>query len=1269
MSGSSTRSGIRYCLRVCYLAGAVMGAALAGGSPACAELEIADVPLSALVQSPPANIMLVIDDSKSMTCEVLMAGKSNGFFPKFDQSGKPIANSYYCYLYDGLDGNVYNDPSQEMDAANRKYWKSQHYADNVLYYNPNVEYEPWTSYEGQRFPAANINNPKSHPLMPNAGSLQLDGVSYTVTLKIDETTETLLDVKNAHFFVKPEGDGPYLVTIDRGGLNYYKAVVLVGSGLAQKVDKVESVASLPSGTITDTVADHRQNFANWFAYHRRREYAAKAFMARMIGRLRGVRVGLLGITGNVLLPLKPVAAQIDDQLLDETSLLLASLYAYESTGSHTPLREGLNDVGRYYERNALDLVGYEGTTVSGDRPPFFTETGGGACQKCFAIVVAAGYYTYPRGSGTIVPATDREIGNADGPDNQTEFDRTALQDNLSNTLADVAMYYYENDLQPETPDWANPGLPDGVPSHGFDQAAHQHMVTYGVTFSVALPSISPGDYSIDSIYSDNEYSVPWPEAIPAASPQTITDLWHATLNSRGQFLATHNPQRLSETLLEATATAPQQLSGSAAAVSFNTAHLRVDNQNDTYLFQTSFSNANDSKAWIGDVKAYRFEPRIGRFGTGRQPVWSAAEKLRGIAWYDRKIVTYDPEAKAGREFIYDNLTAAQKQALGWDGKSGSPAEADARNRVAYLKGNNIDGFRPRSSMLGDIVHSEPVHENDVIYVGANDGMLHAFNNRVFGSNPAAAPAQGEELFAYIPNLVYENLAALTRTGYQHKYFVDLSPAVAEGMGLLEGKSPSEADRLQTILVGGLGKGGRGYFALDISDPFAMDTAAKVAQKVLWEYSDADMGYSYSQPVVVRSYAADHPWVVMFGNGYGSANGKAVFFIIDPAKKPGDIGFVVKRIDLTGSPADPNGLSSPTAVDVNFDHVVDYVYAGDLHGNLWKIDLTANNASGWEVAYNSGSGAKPLFKAKGPAGQDFPEGSPQPITTKPEVTFHPSEHGYLVLFGTGKFLGPGDFSDVTVQTVYGIWDYGDDSDDSEYLGAVERDGDGAVSGLTNVTSKATLLEQEITDFEYTLPNFETVNVRMLSRNTLLWQTQSDSDANENPNPSASEDNHVGWYVDLAARERVVTEIALRDNKLLVIGFVPDPYRCEPGAGNSWFMEIDAFSGGNPSTVQFDTTGGGTLNDNDLVKLNSTDDPVPPAGIGFQGKLEKASVLRIDSRIDLALPTEDNGGLDQPGAGGSACGEQKYLSSSSGEIRTICEKSVNLGMVYWQEVQRD
>ena len=276
-----------------------------------------------------------------------------------------------------------------------------------------------------------------------------------------------------------------------------------------------------------------------------------------------------------------------------------------------------------------------------------------------------------------------------------------------------------------------------------------------------------------------------------------------------------------------------------------------------------------------------------------------------------------------------------------------------------------------------------------------------------------------------------------------------------------------------------------------------------------------------------------------------------------------------------------------------------------------------------------------------------------------------------MFGTGKFLGESDFSDSSVQTVYGVWDYGDDKDDSEYLGIVERTDDGSISEIDNYTLgvKTYLLKQELTDFKYTLPNFETVDVRVLTQDKVVWKTKLDEHSGESPNPSGSNTDHVGWYFDLTPRERVVSDVLLRDEKLIIIGFVPDSYQCEPGSGKSWFMEIDAFNGGNLATVQFDTTAGGVINDEDLVRLNPSAELVPPVGIKFRGKLEKASILRFDKSIRLPRQSDDNDGLDKLDDNSSACSEQKYLSSSTGEIRTICEKSIKLGIGYWQEIERD
>ena len=1021
----------------------------------------------------------------------------------------------------------------------------------------------------------------------------------------------------------------------------------------ETITKIEEVseASLPDGVKTDrSYDDERQNFANWFTYHRKREYAAKFAISKVIERLEGVRMGILGINGKIIVPLKPVQAKISGTVQNEKDKLLEELHAYDSSGG-TPLREGLNDVGKYLAGNSKTLTHFNGGSEEGALAPFFSEDQGGACQQCFTIVMTDGYYSYNGKKGKDIYADDdnkEPIGNADGPSDPTDFDRNALEDGLPNTLADVAMYYYENDLSPEE----DGGLPDYVPTYGFDEATHQHMVTYGVAFGVQ-GKLNRSDYDINSIYNNDSYSVPWPADIDARQPETIDDFWHATLNARGDFYSAGNPSALIEALLALADTIAEQLDRSAAAVTINGNQLYARRDSDTLMFQSLYSNDGMGENWTGDIRAYGFDEDTGEIITSTV-VWSAADELKAKPWGDRNIATYNPDIAAGVPFSYTSLSSEQKTALG-------AAEEIAVKRINYIKGDAVEGFRsrPDNNKLGDIVHSSPIYENDVVYVGANDGMLHAFNTKGFELTASPRYDPGEEIFAYIPSFGFGNFEEFTSASYGHKYFVDLTPTIRAGAGILENKPAVLAAASQTILVGGLGKGGRGIYALDITDPFAMNTPEKVAAKVLWEYpvnGDVDMGYSYSKPVVVQSRdITENPWIVIFGNGYGSPSGRAALYILNPAKSPGS-GLLVKKIVLGGGPG--NGLSSVTPVDINFDRRVDYVYAGDLKGNLWKFDLTSTNADNWDVAFYD-SGIQPLFQARGP------EGNPQPITSKPEVTFHNAQHGYMVLFGTGKFLGEDDFSNTQIQTVYGIWDYGDDADDTEYLGALIRDSAGNVTGLSNLPA-STLQKQEISDFAYAFDNGTIADVRLLTQNKLDYVLENDITALQLDNPHSTEDNHVGWYFDLSIRERVDTDVLLREGRLIVLGFKPDEYRCRPGGGVTMFMEVDAFSGANLFEVVFDADGdnslGGSINGGDLVKiwddvLNKTI-RLPPGGMLFAGKLHSPTIL---------LDEVSGGGIGGGGGGGGGI-EYKYMSTSAGDIKKVLEKAVVLGISNWRELHR-
>jgi type IV pilus assembly protein PilY1 len=791
------------------------------------------------------------------------------------------------------------------------------------------------------------------------------------------------------------------------------------------------------------------------------------------------------------------------------------------------------------------------------------------------------------------------IDNADGNNG------VPYADGYSDTLADVAMYYYENDL--------SSALEDEVPTNLKDGADYQHMVTYTVGFGVS-GTLDPTAYDLES----GPYPT-WPN--PTAGPdQKIDDVWHAAVNGRGEFLSALNAEELADALLSIKQNIEAR-TGSAAPVSVNGVELYEEMASELMMFQSTYN----SDGWTGDVKAYAVNPTTGE--VSETPEWSAADWLDATdtQWVYRKIATYNPSnTPPGVPFTWLNLNAEQQAQL-------DPDDTTAQDILAFLRGirqleQQYGGtFRNRFSILGDIVHSSPVFENGVLYTGANDGMLHAFR-----------ATDGSEIFAYIPNLVFANLYKLADPAYHdnHIFYVDLSPAIQTGVEF----SPGSA---KTLLVGGLGRGGQGYYALDIdgideSTSFGSDSA--VADRVLWEFGgDPDLGYTYARPAIVNSQAG---WIVIVGNGYNSTSGKAVLIILNASD-----GTELTRIDTgVGS---CNGLSTPVAIDVNYDDKVDYVYAGDLRGNLWKFDLTKPNHNDWTVAYKDGATPKPLFQALG-----------QPITTKPDVMRHPTKHGYLVVFGTGKYLGITDFADTSLNTIYGVWDYGDDSDDSEYLGFFNRGS--ATNKLSNQPPEVTLLEQDYVSSPETDPNFpffwtvaingDQLKLRILTDNSPNWETKDDDDTGELPNPESNTEPpntvHAGWYFDLPLNgERVASDVLIRDGNAIVISFTPVDEPCSIG-GNSIVHEMDAASGGRLLTPQFDINADAMIDTGDLIEIDiGSGSPVwvAPTGLHKTGRLHVPAILRMGST------------------------EMKYFSSSEGTIKTVRERPARLGVRYWRELE--
>ena len=935
---------------------------------------------------------------------------------------------------------------------------------------------------------------------------------------------------------------------------------------------------------------------------------------------------------------------------DQTDTLLDQLYSMDSHDI-TPLRLALENVGKYFHQD-------DGSNGNLGSSPFADAANGGACQKAYAIAMTDGYWN----------GGNPGVGNAD------DGEGDPYEDTYSPTLADVAMYYYKTDL--------SSSLDDVVPSKACDTANHQHMTTYtlsfGVTGTIDLTDMDADgqpdgiSYADDPCFSNANTPVPtWPNPT-AGNSEKIDDLFHAAVNGRGLFFSASNPQELVDAMAEIIGDIRDPASG--ASVSVNGEELGAD----TVLYQARYISGD----WIGEVLAFPIDQTTGAvLNAEDQVLWNSADKLErlGVTWDNRRILTYDGANVGGIKFRYDNLTAAQQNHLKEaDWGLGLDQDQQAERILEYVRGrsDNIGAlnFRYRTKILGDIVHSAPVLvgktataesdfvDNDddgvvdetgelsgaTIFAGGNDGMLHAFDAQ-----------NGWERFAYVPNLVMENLKDLKDVDYSHRFYVDLTPYVKE----IE-ISPTER---KTYLVGGLGKGGKGYYSLLLrhrteSSPYTWTDLMNVdnfndsssednliaEQIVQWEYpradtandgmdnngdgsideqdpdeTDPDIGYSFSQAYLVKTNStnADHQWVVIFGNGYGSVSAKAVLYILDLN------GVIIRKIH-TDPGVSGNGLSTPSIVDVNNDQMVDYVYAGDLQGNMWKFDLMDDDAANWAVAYDDGTNPQPLI-ATG-----------QPITSKPDVMRHCTGDGYMVIFGTGKFLHDDDRADLSQQTIYGIWDYGDDADDGEYLGFFDPN---VTPELSNQGDTVTLLEQTIVDTR-TIGGYV---YRTFSDNSTDWPTAMDT-AGQDPNPTT----HAGWYVDFPnpapspydyEGERVIKGVQIRDGKAIVISFIPDTSPCS-GGGNSFLYIMDACDGSRMPNERKQFNIGTT---DDLIEIGTDvhGNPIlaPPTGKRFVGTLHEPKIIR------------------KPGTGD----ERLYMSSSTGVVETEDVPAERRGTLYWLE----
>ncbi|WP_312935569.1 pilus assembly protein [Stutzerimonas nitrititolerans] len=500
-------------------------------------------------------------------------------------------------------------------------------------------------------------------------------------------------------------------------------------------------------------------------------------------------------------------------------------------------------------------------------------------------------------------------------------------------------------------------------------------------------------------------------------------------------------------------------------------------------------------------------------------------------------------------FNWSNLSEAQ-QALLNTAPNGT-TDTLGESRVDFIRG----------SKLGDIINSTPLlvaganysisnanilegsdnyaaYRNgqaghSTIYVGANDGMLHAFD-----------AVTGSERFAFIPSAVIKNLPILTAEDYgqeggtPHRYFVDGSPVA---------RDVYFNGQWHKVLLGSLGAGGRSVFALDVTDPDSPE--------LLWEFSnedDSDMGYSAPTPGIFRLHTGD--WAALVPNGYDSGGNAAVLFVLNI-----ETGEVIKKLTATpvleeGESGDSlaNGLSRLMGFDINNDGIVDYAYAGDLLGNLWRFDLIdtgADNpftddatADDLKVSF----GGAPLYVARNE------DDERQPITAAPLLTRHPSGLGYIVTFGTGRYLTVLDKSNTDQQSLYGIWDR-------------KTAGEATSSSLSDGKGRSSLVEQVFTE-----TTFNGMTTYSLSRNAVDWYDDKGGTADGNV-------DKWGWYIDFPENgERLVYNMRMLGNTQLLTTITPSEDPCEAGLTGTAYG-INSTTGGATLYSTFDLDGDGTYDE--------------------------------------------------------------------------------------------
>ncbi|MDF2867047.1 MAG: pyrrolo-quinoline quinone [Gammaproteobacteria bacterium] len=994
----------------------ILGVWLFNSGVMAAATDIANVPIEVQNASKP-NIIFGLDDSSSMDSEVLLNTNDGALWWNSSQKsfvesdGDPLFNaagtasgSWYKYVYlfpNGVssDGRINSDASNDHFAipptADYAFMRSADY--NPLYYNPQIDYTPWASayISGALRTYSNVTATaaRSHPAIPltstgttlnlftnfNANNSNWQNNNWTFrmmpgmeipagnssnpvrgckvgssscktftskyTIPNNETWNVAISYYPATYYVK-----------ERCNYDGVNCVYAPKSSTTLKRYEIKSGNSFPGGR---TYSAEMQNFANWFTYYRKRKLMLSAAMGQVLSQISNLRGGITTFNNLTAITMYDFSSASDSQ---NWRALLGSVYTNATTGG-TPTRNALNYIGQQYKNNSAIIQN--------------------ACQVNAAMILTDGYANT---GGPNAPSYNRDTYGKGAP-------YTLIYDN---SLADLGLAYYTENLRRDLPAGLVPvDINNTLPSA--DKNPNLHMNTYALTLGTKGTI-----FGVNNSATQNPYAYPpsWPPLNQDRNPSAVDDLWHATINGRGLMLNTSDPPSV--------VTAIQQLinavlikASAGAAIGINPVNL---NPGSNIAYASSY-NSN-----YGELIPFLVDLNTGIASIDPQG-WSARDLLTARTSANRIIATYN--GTKGIPFQWSSLPSSLQSSL--NSAMSPPGPNDGQNLLNWLRGDKtLEGtkYRVRSYLLGDIVYAEPVvvrnalanyadsgygafkqsiaNRSPMIYQGANDGMLHAFNANT-----------GQEAWAYVPRLNFDQLNKLASLSYNHRFYVDGTPVVSD---------VNSDNGWMTLLVGGLRAGGNGYYGLDITNP-EVSNETNLATKVKWEFPNAttaaatqnNIGLSFGKPIIAKTKAAG--WVVLVTSGYNNiaGDGRGHLFVLNINN-----GNVIKDLVTTsGTSANPSGLAQISAFAQNkeFDATIDYVYGGDLNGNLWRFDLSGATISDWNIKLLA-----QLVNAQGQA---------QPITSAPELGLINNRR--MVYVGTGQMLGNSDIANTQTQSMYALVD--------------------------------------------------------------------------------------------------------------------------------------------------------------------------------------------------------------------------------------------------------